>query len=187
MPSPWSGVYFEVFDSDLFAGNGSLADRVPKDLRLGRSFILYLYLFMLIGGAVLAWRNFRSGKSDRRGSFRISFFVFCAGMVAWVFLANHKSPPNGGVVNLEIGMAQALVRAVMLWIFYTALEPFVRRIWPQTLISWARLVEGRWRDPRVGRDVLVGVAIGIVFNLAPWCCCPARSRQTSPPGMRAAA
>src|SRR5205823_2266869 len=48
---------------------------------------------------------------------------------------------------------------------YLALEPFVRRHWPDLLTSWARLVEGRVLDPRVGRDLLVGVLAGVVYAL----------------------
>ena len=42
---------------------------------------------------------------------------------------------------------------------YVALEPYVRRLWPETLVSWSRLLLGRVRDPLVGRDVLLGMAI----------------------------
>ncbi len=39
---------------------------------------------------------------------------------------------------------------------YIALEPSVRRYWPRLLISWSRLMAGDFRDPMVGRDLLVG-------------------------------
>src|SRR5262249_32491412 len=38
-------------------------------------------------------------------------------------------------------------------------EPYVRRRWPQTLISWSAVLIGRLRDPVVGRDVLIGCAV----------------------------
>jgi hypothetical protein len=31
------------------------------------------------------------------------------------------------------------------------------------MISWARVLAGRWRDPLVGRDVLYGVILGVLF------------------------
>lgn len=46
---------------------------------------------------------------------------------------------------------------------YIALEPYVRRYWPQAIISWTRALSGSWRDPLVGRDVLYGVILGCVF------------------------
>jgi hypothetical protein len=41
----------------------------------------------------------------------------------------------------------------------------MRRYWPQTLVTWSRLLAGRWRDPLVGRDVLFGVLLGLVYIL----------------------
>jgi len=43
----------------------------------------------------------------------------------------------------------------------------VRRRWPHLLIAWTRVLDGRWRDPLVGRSLLAGtgaalVAVGIV-------------------------
>jgi serine/threonine-protein kinase len=46
-----------------------------------------------------------------------------------------------------------------------ALEPYTRRRWPQALISWKRLLSGQFRDPLVGRDVLIGTAAGAVSVL----------------------
>lgn len=44
----------------------------------------------------------------------------------------------------------------------------MRRRSPHRLISWTRLLAGGWRDPLVGRDVLVGVLLGIWMNLFNW-------------------
>ena len=41
---------------------------------------------------------------------------------------------------------------------YLALEPWVRRRWPHAMITWARLLSGKWRDPVVCRDMLVAIA-----------------------------
>jgi hypothetical protein len=46
-----------------------------------------------------------------------------------------------------------------------AVEPWVRRHWPQTIISWSRLLSGQLRDPMVGRDILFGVILGVVWIL----------------------
>ena len=42
---------------------------------------------------------------------------------------------------------------------YMAFEPYVRRRSPRTLISWTRLLAGRFRDPLVGADLLVGCVL----------------------------
>jgi serine/threonine-protein kinase len=52
--------------------------------------------------------------------------------------------------------------AALFWVFYTALEPYVRRRWPQSLITWNRLLAGRIRDPLVGGHLLVGSAVGLI-------------------------
>jgi hypothetical protein len=48
---------------------------------------------------------------------------------------------------------------------YLALEPFVRRRAPDLLIGWARVLEGRFKDPRVGRDVLIGAGFGTLVAI----------------------
>jgi hypothetical protein len=48
---------------------------------------------------------------------------------------------------------------------YMAFEPYVRRHWPQTIISWSRLLAGRLRDPLVGRDIVMGVLLGLLWSV----------------------
>jgi hypothetical protein len=57
-----------------------------------------------------------------------------------------------------------------MWMLYLAIEPWIRRNWPQAIISWSRLISGQLRDPVVGRDILFGVAFGtlwlVIFQLS---------------------
>ena len=46
------------------------------------------------------------------------------------------------------------------WMYYLAVEPFGRRFWPDALLGWTRLWSGRLRDPRVGRELLIGATFG---------------------------
>jgi len=55
--------------------------------------------------------------------------------------------------------------AAFIWLMYLALEPYVRRYSPDMLMSWSRLIGGRFRDPRVGRDILAGLCAGILIAL----------------------
>ena len=154
-------VYFEVLAPAEFEGR-SPSTSVAR-LR-GESLILFLGLLVEVVAAVLAWRNFRLGRSDRKGTFRVAFFVFSAGMLAWLLRASHVAGVYENAV-LEIGLAQALAEAAHFWITYSALEPYLRRWWPQALISWSRLVDGRWRDPLVGQNLLVGVLAGVTHRV----------------------
>ncbi|HEU4724615.1 MAG TPA: hypothetical protein VFU59_04860, partial [Candidatus Eisenbacteria bacterium] len=53
------------------------------------------------------------------------------------------------------------VHGAVLFVGYLAIEPYVRRLWPSVLVSWARLVSGRVRDPIIGRDILAGSALAL--------------------------
>ena len=57
-------------------------------------------------------------------------------------------------------IAWALYRVGLVYVFYLALEPYARRLWPHMLVSWVRLMGGRFRDPLVGRDLLIGALYG---------------------------
>src|SRR5262249_5422397 len=61
------------------------------------------------------------------------------------------------------GFYRSLLLGVIGWLYYLALEPYVRRFWPDTLISWSRLQSGRFLDPLVGRDILIGVTAGVLL------------------------
>ena len=62
-------------------------------------------------------------------------------------------------------MGNGLFAAALMWALYLSIEPYVRRHWPQAIISWSRLLAGRVRDPLLGRDLLIGVLLGIVWLL----------------------
>jgi hypothetical protein len=49
------------------------------------------------------------------------------------------------------------MHAIQTTLAYLAIEPYVRRVWPRALIGWARLARGRWRDPAVARETLIGI------------------------------
>jgi hypothetical protein len=50
-------------------------------------------------------------------------------------------------------------------VLYLALEPYVRRRWPTSLITWSRVLAGKFTDPLVGRDLLIGIIFGLCFTL----------------------
>jgi hypothetical protein len=54
-------------------------------------------------------------------------------------------------------LGHASMHAIQTTLAYLAIEPYVRRVWPRALIGWARLARGRWRDPAVAREALIGI------------------------------
>ena len=122
-----------------------------------------IYLITLAGGMVLALRHWRLGRSDRKGALRLASFVFLVLMTGWALSANHVADLGAEFFLLgRFALAKSLLLSAEIWVLYQALEPYVRRRCPERIISWTRLLAGRWRDPLVGRDLLIGCVAGVV-------------------------
>jgi serine/threonine-protein kinase len=128
--------------------------------------LLTFYFGALTLGALLAWRNLRLGRGDRRGAFRLALFIFVLRMLYWIFFAHHVPTVDEVAGQFVAGLQSALYWACFVGLMYLALEPFLRRRWPEWIISWSRLLAGDFRDPLIGRDVLIGAVFGISVSLA---------------------
>jgi serine/threonine-protein kinase len=148
-------VYFRIAP----AGSKPGVVRATRSQRLGGLSFLSVVAVLAIGGIYLARRNLRRGRGDRKGALRIAGFIFASGFLTWLFSAHHVAGRDEYQMFIP-GCGQALYVAAFMWILYLALEPYVRRRWPEMLISWARVLSGDLRDTRVGRDILVGAAAG---------------------------
>jgi predicted Ser/Thr protein kinase len=116
-----------------------------------------------VGGVLLARRNLRLGRGDRRAAFRVALFVFGSYGMARLLRADHVASLGDEVWVVIKVLAYPSLWGALVWVLYLALEPYARRRWPQVLISWKRLMAGDWKDPMVGRDVLVGAAAGLLL------------------------
>jgi predicted Ser/Thr protein kinase len=124
-----------------------------------------LLLGSLLGGAIfLARRNYRQGRADREGAFRLAVVMFALEMGLLLCRA-HFSAVGSSLGLLVIAVSTGLFVSGVTWVLYLAVEPWIRRHWPQTIISWSRLLSGQLRDPLVGRDILFGVILGVVWIL----------------------
>jgi protein kinase-like protein len=121
-----------------------------------------ILLTLLFGGAWLARQNLRAGRGDRRGAARFSAAMVVLQLAMWLLGAHHVSS-EGEFDVLANGLEDAVLLGAFFWLVYIALEPFVRRHWPDMLISWTRLLSGGLWDPLVGRDLLLGAAAGSVM------------------------
>ncbi len=114
-----------------------------------------LFFLLVAVGAALARRNLQGRKSDQQGALRVAATVGLLLLIAQLLEAHHTF--TGAEVFVVTGaLSWALFVAAFTWLSYVALEPYVRRHWPHALIGWTRLLAGRWRDRRVGRDLLIG-------------------------------
>ncbi|MFQ5600732.1 MAG: protein kinase [Candidatus Krumholzibacteriia bacterium] len=124
-----------------------------------------LILALLLGSALQAREHLRHGRGDRAGATRLAAFIFGLYFIVWVFTANHASSLTREFSQFIPALAFMVFISSLFWVIYIALEPYMRRQWPHLIISWTRLLSGRFRDPLVGRDLLVGVLFGAVFTL----------------------
>jgi len=161
-------VAFErILPSDTSWSAESVAKDKAKDAEGGdvvEMVILTILLAALAGAVFLALRNSRLGRGDRRGAMRMAAFVFAMRLLNWL-IAGHHVAAFEDIVLAVIALSGALFLGALTWVLYMALEPYVRRLWPESMVGWSRLLAGRFRDPLVGRDVLVGMTLGVALQI----------------------
>jgi hypothetical protein len=130
------------------------------------SFILIaIYVVVVVGSALLARKNLKLGRGDRRGATRVALLFLILRLLYWLLMEHHNGTEDYEFGLFVIHLAFAVYTSVFVWVLYVALEPFVRKRWPQRIISWSRLLTGGYRDPLVGRDILIGSVFGVVLIL----------------------
>jgi hypothetical protein len=154
-------VYFDVADVNAPAPARQTWFSRGARSPMNEVLLVIFSIALFIGGGILARRNLNRGYGDTRGGTRLAIWVATGG-VLWAMLRGHHVPIAAEEwVFLLIATGWALVWTAFAWLNYISLEPYVRRWWPHTLISWARLLSGRVRDPLVGRDILAGLLAGV--------------------------
>jgi serine/threonine-protein kinase len=151
--APWDEV--DTRDQVPFGGGG----RFSFDMAMSALLLAAIGL-----AALLAWRNLNRRRGDRAGAARLGMAVFAASFLKALLIAEHELTVGHELRLFLIAFSQGLAWGVGLALGYLALEPFLRKRWPDKLISWARLISGNWRDPMIGRDVLIGIAAGLTHG-----------------------
>lgn len=125
--------------------------------------ISLVLLVGIVAAVYLAFQNIRSNRTDRRGAFATGAVVGAA-----TFLSMTVGRQTiGDMITLDVigrPLARSLWFGGLAWLVYLGMEPSIRRTWPHLLISWSRLMSGRWRDALVWRDVLIGAAVGTAIT-----------------------
>ena len=153
-------VYFKV----LYPWSESAADSEFTQTLFDSFFVaslVSLFAFLFFVAAYLANRNLNAGRGDLRGVFRLFMVVLITFSAHRIFQADHVPSVFGEIQILAAIAAYGLLGAILVSLAYLAFEPFVRKLWPEVLISWTRLLSGDYRDPMVGRDILVGAMLAI--------------------------
>src|SRR6185436_955709 len=161
----WKGSYPDSPDTEIRVEAASLDGR-PVDFRIVESWdraavaptdphgarflptriaLTLGFLLSLITGTVVASRNLRLGRGDRRGALRFAGYLGVTRFL-WILGAHHFRS-DSEVALLIAHLAWSLYRVGLVALFYLALEPYLRRLWPRMLVGWMRLLDGRLRDP----------------------------------------
>jgi serine/threonine-protein kinase len=149
-------VFFDVISPG--AANPKL-----RSERYRGSEVLSLVLFGVVSVAAIltSFFHLRTGRGDKDGAVRIGIAVFTLELIAWMFNASHVTG-QAEISLIQTAMGMASFRGGVAGLIYLAVEPLVRRDWPELLVSSSRLLRGRWSDPRIGRDLLLGTLVGII-------------------------
>ncbi len=121
--------------------------------------VILVFFAFFVAGALIAGLNVRAGRWDRHGAERLAIVAFVICFASAIIGSHHPLSTAGEVRGFFGSVAYAATRALMTWLLYVAIEPFIRRLHPSSLISWSRLLAGRFSDPAVGRDVLLGMTL----------------------------
>ncbi len=141
--APWS-----VEQSAVPPPGGSTFSGVAKAL---------LSLFIL-GVVLLARRLYRRGEVDSRGAVRVAGVI--AASVTISMLLTSVVGQSSGIETFGGALQEGLLVGGFGLLGYAVVEPYGRRFLPGAMVSWIRVTRGRWRDPLVGRDLLLGLALG---------------------------
>ncbi len=158
-------VYFEVVGPWTHPTRDRAAPQ-SSTRTIASNALLGAYFLVIVAGLWLALRNRRLGRGDLDGAFRVAAFTLVAGAPGFLLGRHHVADPGAELGGGALYTGVVLFIAASIWLMYMALEPFVRRLWPELLISWSRLVAGKFTDPLVGRDVLIGTLAGAVVYTA---------------------
>ena len=144
---PWSRPY------------GSPDEQTPAQKAVNILGICIL-LAILVAAALMARRNWRLGRGDRHGAIVVGASLAVFDFASGTLLGKHV-PATDELITFLRTTSWCLFGGALVWMAYLALEPWVRRQWPHSMISWTRLLSGRVRDTRVGADVLAGICFGV--------------------------
>ncbi len=129
-------------------------------------------LVILLGAVAMVRQNLSQGRGDRRGALKLASVALLLTFIVSM-LRSDIAPTVDGVTSWLAASAQgSLFAAALLWVGYIALEPQIRRQQPRLIVSWMRLLNGEFRDPLIGRDLLIGILLGLsasaAFKLSGW-------------------
>jgi serine/threonine-protein kinase len=155
----WKGRVTTVHVLDRWKGDTPASTAASVTSRVQGIVLLLMAAAGVLAAILLARRNWRLGRIDRKGALRIGIARFFLGMVFW--LGTVHAVPSSAMISLALAsLADWLLWGVGFWLLYLALEPEVRARWPHSIMTWNRILAGRWKDAQVASHILIGAAVG---------------------------
>jgi serine/threonine-protein kinase len=154
-------VFFRAVPDDLAGDSYAMAAFRDPRLMAGNAIILLMSLCVLTVGTPLAIWNWRRRRANLKGAALLAAFQGAVYLIAWLFTAHLRLSYWRMFAVFEAVLGVAVWLGILIFVAYLALEPFVRRQWPWRVIGWNRLLQGRWNDPLLGRDILIGVGMAM--------------------------
>lgn len=140
------------------------APEIHATARMIQNIAQFIVLGTITGvGTVIAYRNIKRRRSDTRRAVRLGVVAFLLTSLTAVLgidtLAGGTTLLFGPYPVYGIGLGVSFIAIIC----YIAIEPLARSRWPNSLVSWTRLFSGSFRDPMIGRDLLIGCTAGAVI------------------------
>jgi predicted Ser/Thr protein kinase len=152
--------FFEIVAPWTEAGSLPADSSSPPPL-----LILLVNLAFMLATAFFAYVNCKTGRADISGAARVGLFLSVLVLMLWALASHHPSASLALEGLMDSGVRLAFSEGARMFVLYLALEPWGRRLWPRSMITWSRVLTGQWRDPLVGRDVLIGLLVSAGFCL----------------------
>ncbi len=157
-------VYFAVTGPWSRASRDTAASQ-DNAFNVTRRIFVGIQVLLVAIALYLARRNWNLGRSDMKGATRLGLAIALAQLAARLCIMHYVPQPEAEWSAILELMGRALFDGALSMLGYLAIEPFLRRTWPAVLTTWARLISGAVRDPRIGRDVLAGGLLGTLDAL----------------------
>jgi serine/threonine-protein kinase len=146
------------------SAGGGAADRtwISKARNI---FVGVVTAIVVIFMVLLARRNWKRGRSDRKGAVRVAMAQILLLFVTWTGTV-HPVDDDRMVGLFFSNLATWLLAGGVVWLLYMALEPAVRSRWPHSIVTWNRVLAGGWMDAQVGAHILIGATAGCALWIA---------------------
>ncbi|MGD9590159.1 MAG: protein kinase [Pyrinomonadaceae bacterium] len=153
--APWSASTLPTVEREE-AGQNSVRDIVGLT-------IFVIVVIVLLAALALVRHNLKKGRGDVKGALKLFAFTFVTFTFGVVILTHKVGMPTEDMPRFVSIVAMNLLVPLTLLVLYLAIEPVARKRFPELLVSWNRLLAGRFTDPLIGRDVLIGLSVGVAM------------------------